>query len=248
MAPARAVGMQPEQPVATAPSWIDPRERRVAPRVAVSLDCHALWDGARVRGRVHDLSASGASIEVQARLSLGEVIRLELDLDDGAPCTVAALVRRVGPNLRYGVEFHAVAPELRSRLAAWLAERIGRVGDPGRRRWQNEGSTCELHRSGARPRLRWQIKLPVLAREALDTLSGSDFVFVPGPADGLGPGATVDFELVLPFTHFVFQTAAEVIWVHASGEGVDGAGVSLRLAGMTRQDHEILRAVAEVLR
>jgi len=104
-------------------------ERRRAPRYEPGLPLEAR--GA-ARGRIHDISRSGAAIDTQQSLDIGSQVDLELvDLPTGLGCNFRARVVwcRAG---RVGLEFVNLTAEqdgwLASRFVEWLSEAAGFPG------------------------------------------------------------------------------------------------------------------------
>jgi hypothetical protein len=226
-----------------APEWKQPgqgRERRVAPRLSCELPCTVDHDGRMLRGLVTDLSAGGAGLELPEPVELGEVLTLRFELPSGGGVRAAALVRRRDGSGNCGVEFHNISGDDRHSVADWLSSRLDQKDRVGRRRWRGDVGAATLDLEAGRPRLSWHLALPAIAAEVLETLNDSSFVFVPGPSDDLRAGQTIEFELALPFTHVVFRSACEVIWVHTSDLGVSGAGVSLQLPSISEIDRAVL--------
>ncbi len=220
----------------TRPGW----ERRVAPRSACDLPCTASLGEARMQGRVFDLSGGGAGLQLPLRVELGEVLGLGFTLPDGTAVQCDALVRSRGERGRCGVEFHNLAPPTRKAVADWLSGVLDET--VAATRWRSDVGAADLDLGGDSPRLRWQLALPAVAREVLETVHESNFVFVPGPSSQLSVGQRLELQVALPFTHVVYRTQAEVIWCHDDG-GIAEAGVSLRLPGLTDSDRAVLAAL-----
>lgn len=103
-------------------------ERRRAPRFVCQVDLEMEWGSALLRGRICDLSASGAFIESSDPLWVGAGFRARIVLDD--PLHVDCFVRRVEPGRGMGVTLTVPQPEFKQRFQEFL-NRLSQTGLAG---------------------------------------------------------------------------------------------------------------------
>ncbi|OLE85651.1 MAG: hypothetical protein AUG07_04140 [Acidobacteria bacterium 13_1_20CM_2_60_10] len=103
-------------------------ERRRAARFPCRLDLEMEWGSAVLRGRIRDLSANGAFIELPDPLWIGAGFTARLEL--GGPVQIDCFVRRVEPGRGMGVSVNVARPENRERFQE-LVERLSQVVPPG---------------------------------------------------------------------------------------------------------------------
>lgn len=113
----RARGEQEPPPAA------DRIERREYQRLPVRLPAAFGWDRGEGEGIVTDLSIAGCSLEAEAPVAEGDLLRLSLRPEEGAPAIVveAAVVRYAGP-WRVGLQFLRIQGAERDRLRALLQQ------------------------------------------------------------------------------------------------------------------------------
>lgn len=86
------------------------------------------WGSALLRGRICDLSASGAFIESPDPLWVGAGFRARIVLGD--PVQIDCFVRRVEPGRGMGVTLTVPQPEFKQRFQDLLST-ISQTGPPG---------------------------------------------------------------------------------------------------------------------
>jgi hypothetical protein len=224
------------------------REQRTAPRVDCQIPAELEVDGRSVATTLRDISATGAAVDLDATVALGQVFKIAFELPgDGGAVDCVGLVRgwRPGPiGKLVGLEFHNLAPASRRGVATYVRWVIsGQDVEEARTHWsQSEPGSAQLvdpAEHGARKTLRWAPGFAAVVDEIAAHLADNDRVFVPVDHHGLGEGEGIWLELVPPRSHVLFRTLAEVTWLETGA----GGGVSLRLAGLTELDRHVLRAI-----
>ena len=89
---------------------------------------HIAWQGRgpRTVARVATLGLGGLFIDAEKPPVVGEVIRVFFEVP-GGEVRATAVVRNSQPGIGMGIEFAAMDPEPRARLAATLAAAAGRL-------------------------------------------------------------------------------------------------------------------------
>jgi len=102
---------------AEAPPAEDHTERRDYERVPVRLLAEVTWEGGQAQGIVTDISMSGCSLEIEAPISEGDLLGLQVRAEEDAPAIAvdAAVVRSAGP-WRVGLRFLRIQDAEKSRL------------------------------------------------------------------------------------------------------------------------------------
>lgn len=95
-------------------------ERRRAARFLCAVDLELEWGSALLRGRVRDISASGAFIELPDPLWVGAGFSARLVLQ--RPVQIDCFVRRVEPGRGMGVSVAVSHPESKEHFEALLQE------------------------------------------------------------------------------------------------------------------------------
>ena len=245
--------MKQEAPSAQTPATKDTgSERRFAPRISCDLPVRVRVDDHVVRGRLLDLSASGAGLRLGEAVSLGSVVELDFrlpDLDPQEAIQCVALVRRVIDQESgwVGVEFRNLGQGARRRLAQSVRSLQGPAPSDARRtRWAHEIGDAELMpaRANPWPTLLWAPRLPALFTEVARAVGSGGCVFVPTGEVSLVEGDRVLLELVPPFSHACFRVLSEVLWVDPPGKSAE-SGVSLVMGSWSELDGRLLETTLE---
>jgi c-di-GMP-binding flagellar brake protein YcgR len=115
--------MAPEDDAITPPS--QPAERRKEPRHNVdgSATLHLLDPGARLRGRILDLSWNGCQFRTDDCYPIGIYCRVEIEFHlDGLPFLIAGVTQSIHKRHIVGVRFLNVSERKRRQLDELIAE------------------------------------------------------------------------------------------------------------------------------
>jgi hypothetical protein len=109
-----------------------PAERRASARLPVEMWVEDLTDGGQVFRRAGNFSRGGLHLDFSIPIPVGSPVKLRFALPGGEPITISGRVASIDTSEEFGmgIAFVDVAPDVQSRLDAFIDERLAATPAP----------------------------------------------------------------------------------------------------------------------